>query len=779
MFEKVATLVTLILIGIQLGAASNDVTLRGSPNSHHSNSFVDEKLSFSLEDVKTNEYNERTRSLGGKGGKRGKKSPGRKRDKSGKENKSGKRDKSGKENKSGKRDKSSKGGKKKKKNSKSDDGPSPCPKEKLFLSRLYINVTGNPSTVFTETEALERSVEIAYDRLLDPFCRRLESVKLVGYELTNGTVMEPSKTASRFLEEVDDDDLDINYPNFSIINEIVFNCPSCPDNSELLRPDASRRRWRSRELPFEDDTCTCGNESSDDSASNEAPPDNEFVAQFNRVIEEQENIISVREAFDVESTTVLLDRTLSPTISPNDSPSICPLDPPRIGSECNSDNFPESCNYDTFCEFPESNPVVFIITSCTGGKIIWVTGDQCSTSEPSLAPSASPVLEECPLFPPDDGSRCNSDSLPESCSYATFCSELPESNQAEFVDCFCTNGEISCQTTTSSCCPKEEPEDGSTCNSDDLDDVECKYIPYTCPGSNETQYDIYYYCIDGRFQSESIGGFCACPDEPPFSTGMVECDSDFLPDRCSYETVNCTESNQAEFSSCTCEEGQFSCVSGIAQCEGCPDEPPFSTDVVECDSDSLPDTCSYETANCIESNQAEFASCTCEEGQFSCVSSIAQCEECPEGIPFGDGIGSECNPLVLPESCQYEAFRCPGLDDETYLTECTCLSSGKFFCTSATVECSEGCPEEIPANEECNSKFLPEVCQYEPFSCPGSDNVTYLTKCTCRSDESDFDRFLCSSVFIQCREEQEGPRPVERSEEFTAVGEFIANKSQP
>jgi len=252
MFEKVATLITLILIGIQLGAASDDVTIRGLPNS-------------------------RQRSLGGRGGKKGR----------------------------------PKSGKKKKKDSKSNDGTSSCPKEKLFLSTLWINVTnslGSGMPIFTETDAIQLAIRNAYKVLVAENCQTVGKVELMGYQLPNGTdVMKPYKAASRFLDDVtdnsddddddSDDDLVLNDVDFSIIGQVVFNCPSCPNDFEILRPDASRR-WKSRELQIQNDACTCKNGSRD----NVEPTRKQFLMAFNNQIE-QENITTLRDAYGVRWLT--------------------------------------------------------------------------------------------------------------------------------------------------------------------------------------------------------------------------------------------------------------------------------------------------------------------------------------------------------------------------------------------------------------------------------------------------------------------------------------------
>jgi len=207
---------------------------------------------------------------------------------------------------------------------------------------IFINVTGNPETVFNDTIALEQSIKTAYEEALGTPCvfRSLTDVSLLGIILENQFIEnENAKYATnvrnRFLEDRQDiadeanaisdtDDTSVDYLNdddnfevelsfnFTIFFSLIMRCYGCPDDA-LLFNDASRRELlsssssflRTRQLQEEESICTCqiGDEVIKDSF-NVAPSIITFLQQFQNITERPENnITSIQEVTSAEEKT--------------------------------------------------------------------------------------------------------------------------------------------------------------------------------------------------------------------------------------------------------------------------------------------------------------------------------------------------------------------------------------------------------------------------------------------------------------------------------------------
>lgn len=244
------------------------------------------------------------------------------------------------------------------------DSSFPCANEKIFQSMLYLNVTGDPDKVLDETEFLEQAVNLAYEGSLNSLCafRTLENVKLIEIIEDDGqSINVTTSTAVRYLIDESDEDNDDRDPsliddddgllclgsNFTLHFDAQIRCYGCPDDAKGLN-DAFRRRRTTRTLQRVEGACYCDSELIEDGfvdniGPNIAPTKQEFLNEFNRIIEEEDKITSIKEAYDVEEETELIGpqiclavSLLCDTASFNDSDDDNGEDSGGDGGSCNS-----------------------------------------------------------------------------------------------------------------------------------------------------------------------------------------------------------------------------------------------------------------------------------------------------------------------------------------------------------------------------------------------------------------------------------------------------------
>lgn len=246
---------------------------------------------------------------------------------------------------------------------------------------------------------------------------------------------------------------------------------------------------------------------------------------------------------------------------------------------------------------------------------------------------------------------------------------------------------------------------GQTCSIDSS--ISCKYDPDSCPGSDEIIYTVTCNCVDtpedgtsGQFICASA--FFACPPEEEVK---VTCPST-LPD-----------TNDPCDGPTTCRYNAFSC--------------PGSDDI------SFIDTC-----DCVQNAPDGPFLSVCASARIMCPPTATP-SVCPVDAP---STGGDC---MIDETieCSYDPFGCPGsTDNGVFLTKCQC-DNGNFICSAAGVNCDDdddkvpptpvnpvtSCPDKAPNfGDACEGS-----CRYSPFSCPGSDDIEFTTKCECVQDSPD------------------------------------------
>lgn len=361
---------------------------------------------------------------------------------------------------------------------------------------------------------------------------------------------------------------------------------------------------------------------------------------------------------------------------------------------------------------------------------------QPSASNDALCPATEPNIIGGDPCSVADGSDCN---------YGTF--TWPGSNQeTSALMCTCFGGSFFCAENAipsidprnSNDCPADTPSSGDMCSTASSED--CQYqtngVVTRC-----TCFDNSFSC-NQPLESADPDNHPACPATQPLITGGEPC-SNPDGDDCKYGEFFWPGSDEATFASlCTCFGGTFACA--------VPSQPassdPSNDGTCPASIPSLGDSCSTPgDQDCQYQEAGEVYRCTCFDGEFACaIPSAGQDDaspinhpECPADEPQ---IGSTCT-TPANRDCLYREFYWPGSQDVTYIGRCSCFD-GIFQCAE----------QSVPATDPSNDATCPDTTPKDGDSCAaaiaGADKVCQysggelVVRCECLADET----FDCSDA---------------------------------
>jgi len=569
----------------------------------------------------------------------------------------------------------------------------PCAEEKIFRSKLFLDVAGNPDEVINEKELLEEAVDVSYDQSLYSLCafRNLRDV-----QLTNIVTDDKTIDVNQRLLQVnnDDDELNITIPivfyNFTLDFDVVWTCTGCPDDAALFaKDDASRRRLNNNGRSLQqsperiEGACYCDSgliEEGfvDNVGPNIAPTKTEFLREFNDYIEErEEEIQSVEVAYDAKE----VDTTII-------GPEPCLA----VSLDC------------TFLQFGE-------VTEFCSNRIETIEKDKllCNNRRP---PRSLQWIYR--------GTSCSATNTNQQ---SLLCEDSGIEGYNGFVFIQVLSG-----TETELYRGVVLPGDLIRVNNDDLEVrantlavlvfdsdqetlLQSIFFNITC----EAEQDI---TIGKTFGSLQLASYT--DDEFNRENGFEQLSFDFI-----VQNISPTLKNVASIAF------DFNGESMLYDFNN--DDNLSSGDFNNDDNLSSGEVTTNEVSVLlpIYESSSNFAT-------LSVVATGTDGQICREDnnvlVLVRDSMGTPVPTSDAPISAPVSPP--VGVENSEDLSPAEAPSSPR-----------SKCPAE--PNEECDSDFLSDTCEYEPFSCPGSDEIIYLISCSCRNSE-----FVCASNFVQCPEEE-------------------------